>query len=77
MNINKFTHTKDYDKEYGYNILVYPNITYQKDLEKDSYVVVLCNIIRELNKIRDDIYWTIISPIQIDSLDFNNTEQII
>ena len=77
MNINKFTHTKDYDKEYKYNILVYPNITYQKDLEKDSYVVVLCNIIRELNKIRDDIYWTIISPIQIDSLDFYNTEQII
>ena len=77
MNINKFTHTKDYDKEYKYNILVYPNITYQKDLEKDSYVVVLCNIIRELNKIRDDIYWTILSPIQIDSLDFDNTEQII
>ena len=46
MNINKFTHTKNYDKEYKYNILVYPNITYQKDLEKDSYVVVLCNIIR-------------------------------
>ena len=77
MNINKFTHTKDYDKEYQYNILVYPNITYQKDLEKDSYVVVLCNIIRELNKIRDDIHWTILSPIQIDSLDFDNTEQII
>ena len=40
MNINKFTYTKDYDKEYKYNILVYPNITYQKDLEKDSYVYV-------------------------------------
>jgi len=77
MNINKFTHTKDYDKEYKYNILVYPNITYQKDLEKDSYVVVLGNIIRELNKIRDDLYWTILSPRQIDSLDFDNTEQII
>ena len=77
MNINKFTHTKDYDKEYKYNILVYPNITYQKDLEKDSYVVVLCNIISELNKIRDDIHWTILSPRQIDSLDFDNTEQII
>ena len=73
--INKFIESND--KEYGYNILVYPNITYQKDLEKDSYVVVLCNIIRELNKIRDDIYWTIISPRQIDSLDFDNTEQII
>ena len=73
--INKFIESND--KEYGYNILVYPNITYQKDLEKDSYVVVLGNIIQELNKIRDDIYWTIISPRQIDSLDFDNTEQII
>ena len=77
MNINQFTDIKDYDKEYKYNILVYPNITYQKDLEKDSYVVVLGNIIRELNKIRGDIYWTILSPIQIDSLEFDNTEQII
>mgnify|MGYP001325034796 CR=1 FL=1 len=77
LNLNNFIDTKDIDKEYGYNILVYPNITYQKDLEKDSYVVVLCNIIKELNKIRDDIYWTIISPRQIDSLDFDNTEQII
>ena len=77
MNLNNFIDTKDIDKEYGYNILVYPNITYQKDLEKDSYVVVLCNIIKELNKIRDDIFWTIISPRQIDSLDFDNTEQII
>ncbi len=77
MNLNNFIDVKDNDKEYGYNILVYPNITYQKDLEKDSYVVVLGNIIRELNKIRNDIYWTIISPRQIDSLDFDNTEQII
>jgi len=46
-------------------------------LEKDSYVVVLGNIIRELNKIRGDIHWTILSPRQIDSLEFNNTEQII
>ena len=65
--LNRFIESND--TEYKYNVLVYPNITYQKDLEKDSYVVVLCNIIRELNKIRDDIYWTIISPRQIDSLD--------
>ena len=48
MSINKFIESDD--KEYKYNILVYPNITYQKDLEKDSYVVVLGNIIRELIK---------------------------
>ena len=66
------------DKEYNYKILVYPNITYQKDLEKDSYVVVLGNIIRELNKIRDDFHWTIISPLMIPSLsNIENVEEII
>jgi len=50
------------DKEYKYKILVYPNITFQKDLEKDSYVVVLGNIIKEMNKLRNDLHWTIISP---------------
>ena len=49
MNIYQFTESKDYDKEYNYKILVYPNITYMKDLEKDSYVVVLRNVIKELN----------------------------
>ena len=77
MNIFKFSDSIDNTKEYKYKILVYPNITYQKDLEKDSYVVVLCNIIRELNKIRDDLHWTILSPKLINSLEFENTEQII
>ena len=77
MNIYKFSDDKDFDKEYTYKVFVYPNITYQKDLEKDSYVVVLTNIIRELNNIRNDIHWTIISPKHIHSLDFINTEQIL
>ena len=77
MNIFQFTDVEDSDKEYKYKILVYPNITFLKDLEKDSYVVVLGNIIRELNKIRDDLFFTIISPSYINSLNFENTEQII
>ena len=77
MSIFKFTESTDIDKTYEYKILVYPNITFQKDLEKDSYVVVLGNIIRELNKIRDDIHWTILSPQHIESLDLENTEQLI
>ena len=77
MNIYKFTDSKDTNKEYKYKVLVYPNITFQKDLEKDSYVVVLGNIIRELNKVRDDIHWTILSPMHIDSLSLKNTEQLI
>ena len=76
MNLNNFIDIKDIDKEYGYNILVYPNITYQKDLEKDSYVVVLRNVIKELNKVRDDIHWTILSPYEVKSLIFENTTQL-
>ena len=55
MDILNFTEDKFLDKEYKYKVLVYPNITFQQDLEKDSYVVVLGNIIRELNKIGDDV----------------------
>ena len=77
MNIFQFTDVEDNTKEYKYKILVYPNITFKKDLEKDSYVVVLGNIIRELNKIRDDLFFTIINPSHINSLQFENTEQII
>ena len=73
MNIYDFSKQKDIDKEYSYKILVYPNITYMRDLEKDSYVVVLRNVIEELNKIRDDIHWTILSPTDIKSLTFENT----
>jgi len=77
MSIYKFTDSFDNNKTYSYKILVYPNITFQKDLEKDSYVVVLGNIIRELNKIRDDIHWTIFSPGgNIQSLSFENTLQL-
>ncbi len=76
MNIFDFTKEKDSDKEYPYKILVYPNITYMRDLEKDSYVVVLRNVIKELNKVRDDIHWTIMSPGDIKSLTFENTTQI-
>ena len=77
MSIYNFIDSNDSNRGYKYKVLVYPNITYQKDLEKDSYVVVLCNIIKEMNKIRDDIHWTIFSPQHITSLDFENTKQLI
>ena len=64
------------DSQYSYKILVYPNITYQSDLEKDSFVVVIGNIIKELSKIRDDIFGTLILPTHVESLNFDNTEQI-
>jgi glycosyltransferase involved in cell wall biosynthesis len=76
MNIYKFSEDKDFDREYTYKVLVYPNITYMKDLEKDSYVVVLRNVIKELNKVRNDIHWTILSPYEVKSLVFQNTTQL-
>ena len=78
MNIFHFTDDLDYDKEYKYNILVYPNITFMRDLEKDSYVVVLRNVIKELNKTSwgKYIHWTILSPYEVKSLIFENTEQL-
>ena len=54
----------DIDKEPEYRntvrILVYPNITFQKDLEKDSYIQVIKNQINLLNTIRDDLWFYLI-----------------
>jgi len=76
VNIFNFSKEVDSDRVYQYKVLVYPNITYMRDLEKDSYVVVLRNVIKELNKVRDDIHWTILSPNEIKSLVFPNTTQL-
>ena len=63
-------------------VLVYPNITFQKDLEKDSYIQVIRNQIKLLNEIRDDLWFYVIQPrirpmsTKIASLlDFDNVEQ--
>jgi len=56
-------------------ILVYPNITYTKDLEKDSYIQVIKNMIYELNLIRDDLHFYLILPQYLSCLDFPNTTQ--
>jgi len=74
--IPKLVEGDDNTVEYKYKILVYPNITFQRDLEKDSYVVVLHNVIKELNDIRDDIHWTILSPYETPSLCFDNTTHL-
>ena len=65
------------EKEYKYNILVYPNITYPDNLEKDSYVVVMRNVLDVLNKMRDDLFFVFITPQFVKSLDRPNTEQLI
>ena len=56
-------------------ILTYPNITLQKELEKDSYIQVIKNQIKLLNEIRDDLWFYLILPCHVPSLDFDNVTQ--
>ena len=57
-------------------VLVYPNITFQKDLESDSYIQVIKNQIKLLNEIRDDLWFYLILPCNVDSLQFDNVTQM-
>ena len=60
-----------------YQILCVPNITRQSNLNQDSYVLVMENVIRELNKIRDDLFFHIPITEFCKRLDFDNTKQYI
>jgi glycosyltransferase involved in cell wall biosynthesis len=64
-------------REARWKILVYPNITFPDDLEKDSYVVVIKNAIEVLNKMRNDLFFTFLTPKYVKSLEFPNSEQLI
>lgn len=56
-------------------VLVYPNITFQKDLEKDSYIQVIKKQIKLLNEIRNDLWFYLILPCPVPSLKFDNVTQ--
>ena len=58
-----------------YQILVAPNITSASKLDKDSFVLVLENVIKSLNKIRDDLFFHIPITKITKRLDFPNTKQ--
>lgn len=63
------------DKEYKYKILVWPNWTYQKNLNADSFTIVIRNVINVLPK---NIHWTIPTPYNVTVLnEFDNVEQVI
>ena len=57
-------------------VLVYPNITFQEDLEKDSYIQVIKNQILLLNEIRSDLWFYLILPCSVPSLAFDNVTQL-
>lgn len=76
MNVFDFSEEKDSTKPYSYKVLVYPNITWSKDLSKDSFIVVINNIIKNLNKVRNDIHWTLLVPEKLEMFNQDNIEQI-
>ena len=77
MNTLFDTQTPAIAKSKTIRILVYPNITYAKDLTKDSYVVYLTNAIRQLNRLRDDLFFYILTPEHLSVLEFPNTQQLV
>lgn len=77
MNIFSFSDEKDSSKPFKYKVLIYPNITWAKDLNKDSFVVVTNNIIKNLEKVRNDIHWTILIPEPVGCFNKENIDQVI
>ena len=58
-------------------ILVYPNITFAKDIVKDSFVQYLATVIAKLNTMRDDLHFTVWMPEPVGLLNFENVHQVI
>ena len=70
------THLYEFKPQKTLRILVYPNITYAKDLEKDSYIQVIHSMITELNKIRDDLFFYLVMPKHLSMFsNFSNVYQ--
>ena len=57
-----FSYNKEVKLQKTIRILVYPNITYLKDLKKDSYIQAIKQQISTLNEIRDDLWFYLILP---------------
>ena len=58
--MNLFDLEKEEVHQNTVRVLVYPNITFQKDLEKDSYIQVIKKQITLLNQLRDDLWFYLI-----------------
>ena len=58
--MNNFFEDTYNNKEYKYRCLVYPNITYQKDFYKDSYYIIMSNILKHLTNLRTNLFNLII-----------------
>ena len=75
--MNNFFQDTDEGKEYPFRCLVYPNITFQKDFTKDSYYIIMSNILKHLSKLREDIHFTILTPEIISGFEHHNVDQVL
>jgi len=75
--MNNFFSDIDETKEYKYRCLVYPNITFQKDFTKDSYYIIMSNILKYLTALRGDIHFTVLTPEIMPGFQYENTEQVL
>lgn len=57
-------------------VLVYPNVTYARNLEADSYVVLVGAILRRLAETRPDLRFSMLLPEAVESLRLPNVRQI-
>ena len=73
--MNLFEIGKEKKLQKTIRILVIPNITFQEDLEKDSYIQVVKQQIKLLNEIRSDLWFCLILPESVPSLIFDNVTQ--
>ena len=66
-------------KEYKYRMLVYPNITKKyNEIHKDSYMVLLPQVLRAISKINKSLHITVFNPIYLYELEeLKNVEQRI
>ena len=71
-----FSYNRETKLQKTIRILVYPNITYLKDLKKDSYVQVIKQQISVLNEMRDDLWFYLILPESVEDLEFSNVTQL-
>ena len=71
-----FCYNREVKLQKTIRILVYPNITYLKDLKKDSYIQAIKQQISVLNEIRDDLWFYLILPEDVSDLEFSNVTQL-
>jgi len=67
------------EREYKFRVLVYPNITKKyNEIMKDSYIVLLPKVLKEISKINKSVHFTILNPIHLYELDeMKNVKQLI